>query len=102
MFCCQKLKPKNKKSFPRLENSRKRAFTLVELLVIIAIVGLLSAWAVVAVHAALVKGRDTRRAMNLKTMTLALELYLSTEGSYPVVVDTNGISSNQGLSLIHI
>jgi len=99
MFCCQKLKPKNKKSFPRLENSRKRAFTLVELLVIIAIVGLLSAWAVVAVHAALVKGRDTRRAMNLKTMTLALELYLSTEGSYPVVVDTNGISSNQGICL---
>jgi len=79
--------------------SKKHTFTLVELLVVIAIIGILAALAIVAFHPALAKGRDSRRAMNLKTMTTALELYYSDEGSYPVVVDTNSISSNQGICL---
>ena len=77
----------------------KAGFTLIELLVVVAIIGLLAGVAVVAVHGALIKGRDTRRIMNVKAMSTALELYYSDQNSYPVVTDTNGISSSQGICL---
>lgn len=77
----------------------KRSFTLVELLVVIAIIGLLSAITVIAVRGALVKGRDTRRITDVKNLGTALELYFSTNASYPVVTDGGGISSSQGICL---
>ncbi|MCX6740882.1 MAG: prepilin-type N-terminal cleavage/methylation domain-containing protein [Candidatus Parcubacteria bacterium] len=79
--------------------SKKRAFTLVELLTVVAIIGLLSAFAVVAVRGALVKGRDTRRIADVKNMGTAIEMYFSDNSSYPVVTDANGVSSSQGICL---
>ena len=83
----------------RFSKSRKRSFTLVELLTVIAVVGLVSVIVALMVNPAIVKARDGRRTMNLKALTLALELYLSDYGFYPIVVDSNNISSNQGLCL---
>ena len=64
--------------------NRRASFTLVELLVIIAIVGLLSALIIIAVNQALIKGRDARRMGDIKQITNALELALSFDNSYPI------------------
>jgi type II secretion system protein G len=61
----------------------KKGFTLIELLVVIAIIGLLSTLAVVALGAARVKARDSKRLSDLKQMQTALELYYTDQNAYP-------------------
>ncbi|MDD5121738.1 MAG: type II secretion system protein, partial [Patescibacteria group bacterium] len=61
----------------------RRSFTLVELLIVVAIIGLLTTIAIFAVTPALAKARDAKRAQALKSLSTALELYLADSGSYP-------------------
>jgi len=61
----------------------KKGFTLIELLIVIAIIGLLSTLAVVALGSARVKARDSKRLADLKQVQTALELYYSENNSYP-------------------
>lgn len=61
----------------------KKGFTLIELLIVIAIIGLLSTLAVVALGSARVKARDSKRLADLKQIQTALELYYSENSSYP-------------------
>ncbi len=75
---------KTKPSITHFPKSKKRSFTLVELLVIIAIVGLLSALIIIAVNQALIKGRDARRMGDIKQITNALELAYAFNDSYPI------------------
>ena len=65
--------------------SRPRAFTLSELLIVIAIIGLLATIAVAAVSSARAKARDTKRASDLKQIQKALELSYEPGSGYPVV-----------------
>lgn len=58
-------------------------FTLVELLIVIAIIGLLSSIVFASLNNARAKARDTRRLSDLKQIRLALELYYDSTGSYP-------------------
>jgi prepilin-type N-terminal cleavage/methylation domain-containing protein len=59
------------------------AFSLIELLIVIAIIGLMAMIAVVAVNANLLKARDMKRKADLKQMRTALEFYLDKYGAYP-------------------
>lgn len=61
----------------------KKGFTLIELLVVVAIIGLLSTLAVVALGNARVKARDAKRLSDLKQIQTALELYYTDNSSYP-------------------
>ncbi len=62
----------------------QKGFTLVELLVVVAIIGLLAGIAVVSVNSTRVKARDARRIADVKQMQNALELYNNTmNGAYP-------------------
>lgn len=61
----------------------RHAFTLVELLVVIAVIGLLSAVAVVALSSTREKSRNTRRQADLVQISKALELYYNDNGAYP-------------------
>jgi type II secretion system protein G len=61
----------------------RQAFTLVELLVVVAIIGLLSTVAVVSLNSSRAKARDTKRKADLVQISKALELYYSDNGSYP-------------------
>ncbi len=55
----------------------KKGFTLIELLVVVAIIGLLSTLAVVALSTAREKTRDSKRLSDLRNIQTALELHYS-------------------------
>lgn len=62
----------------------QKGFTLVELLVVVAIIGLLAGIAVVSVNSTRVRARDARRIADIKQIQNALELYNNANsGVYP-------------------
>src|SRR5512145_815622 len=76
-------------------SSKKRGFTLIELLVVVAIIGLLSTIAIVAMSSARAKARDTRRLADIKQLQKALDLYYDSNGSYIVDISwPNDCSGN--------
>jgi len=64
----------------------KRGFTLVEILVVIAIIGILASIVLASLSTARAKGRDAKRVSDLKEVQLALELYYDSNGSYPLTI----------------
>jgi type II secretion system protein G len=66
-----------------MKQMNKKGFTLIELLVVVAIIGLLSTLAVVALGNAREKARDARRLSDLKQLQTALELYYTDNTAYP-------------------
>lgn len=62
----------------------KRAFTLVELLVVITIIGMLASIVLASVSKARVNARDTQRTAQVKQIQKALELYYLVNGAYPL------------------
>ena len=68
-----------------LQNFRKNklAFTLIELLIVIAIIGILSTATVVSLNQAKAKARDARRLSDITQIRQALDVYYYSEGAYP-------------------
>ncbi len=83
----------------------KKGFTLIEILIVVAIIGILASVVVVGLGPAQKKGRDSRRVSDLRSVQNALELYYGKNGSYPVpngtwtqfaaVLTGAGIGTNQ-------
>ena len=69
----------------------KSAFTLVELLVVVAIIAILSTLSVVSFNSARQKARDTRRVADIRQIQTALEMYAfnRSDGLYPVTSSAN-------------
>lgn len=67
-----------------------RAFTLIEILVAIAIIGVLSAVVLASVNTARAKANNAKRLSDLHQIRTALELYVSANGSYPVQLGWRG------------
>ncbi|GAC1413966.1 MAG: hypothetical protein NVSMB66_6800 [Candidatus Doudnabacteria bacterium] len=67
----QKQQPKNK------------AFTLLELLIVISIIGLLASIVIASASKARLSARNSKRITDLKQIQTALELYYNDNGGYP-------------------
>ncbi|HEY9583515.1 MAG TPA: type II secretion system protein [Candidatus Paceibacterota bacterium] len=60
-----------------------KGFTLIELLVVISIIGLLSSVVLASLKSARAKAKDSKRIQTLASIRNALELYHSSNNSYP-------------------
>jgi prepilin-type N-terminal cleavage/methylation domain-containing protein len=61
----------------------RKAFTLIEILVVIAIIGLVTTFAAIAVNAAREKQRDAVRISHVRQIQSALEEYFIERNAYP-------------------
>ncbi len=76
-----------------------KGFTLIELLVVIAIIGILASIVMVSLSGAKAKSRDARRQADIKSIQLALSLYYTDNGMYPVnIYSTSGSAPASGLA----
>lgn len=68
----------------------KRGFTMLELLIVIAIIGVMSTLAIVGLTGAQAHARDGRRKSDLETVRSALELYRADCDRYPPAGNSSG------------
>lgn len=68
-------------------------FTLIEVLVVIAIIGILVSVAVVTLGGSSTQSRDAQRQADLRNLQQAIETYRSREGRYPAQCDATGVGS---------
>jgi prepilin-type N-terminal cleavage/methylation domain-containing protein len=71
------------------DSSVRNGFTLVEMVIAVAIIGLLATIAVYAFSGIQKKARDARRMSDIQTITDALELYKREYGRYPLNTDSD-------------
>lgn len=80
-----------------------RGFTLTELLVVMFIIGILSSIIIVGLSNSKAKSRDATRKSDLKRLQLALQMYYTDNGRYPIVsgwygYQTTGCGTAAGLT----
>lgn len=79
---------------------KQKAFTLVELLVAMAIIGVLLGLAIFGINSALQAQRDTERKTALQDISLGIQKYNETYGAYPASITfaATGVTMTDGLS----
>jgi prepilin-type N-terminal cleavage/methylation domain-containing protein len=76
------------------KNNRHSALTLIELLIVVAIVGLLAILAISLIRRQIYKGNDANRKGDLNRIQVAAEEYEKDHNCYPTVIEC-GEDSNQ-------
>ncbi len=88
-----KIKRKNS-IYTRSLTTIQRGFTLVELLIVIAIIGILSTLLMANFIGIRQRARDAQRKSDVRQIQSALELYRADNGSYPAPAGSNGLTTN--------
>ncbi len=76
-----------------IRSNKHFGFTLIEMLVVIAVIGILISISVVAFSAARMRSRDARRVAYVKQINEALELYYLHNGIYPTLITAGQVLS---------
>ncbi len=71
----------------KLPTNKQRAFTLLELLIVMVILALLAGLGLMSFGTIQMKSRDSRRKQDLANVSKALETYYNDYGKYPASVD---------------
>ena len=69
-------------------------FTLIEILVVVAIIGLLATVVTTSLSHARLKARDSKRKEDLAQLQKALEIYYNTNNRYPCTGDSGTVPNN--------
>jgi Tfp pilus assembly protein PilE len=77
----------------RRTNFRKSGLTLIEILIVVAILMVLMITGMVFVQPSLSKGRDGKKKSDLQQISVALEEYYNNKASYPAALTTCGETS---------
>ncbi len=67
------------------EGAERQGFTLIEILIVVAIIAILASVVMVGLGPTQQLGRDARRVSDLHEVQTGLELYYNAKGQYPVV-----------------
>ncbi|MFH1175562.1 MAG: prepilin-type N-terminal cleavage/methylation domain-containing protein [bacterium] len=80
----------------------KKSFTLIELIIVIAIIGILSAVGVMSLNFMKARARDSIRKQDFKEITTALWAYYGVHGAFPIVPgwDNDGDDSDKWAMLV--
>ena len=65
---------------------RKKAFTLIEMLIVIVIIGILAAALVPRLQSVQARARDTKRKIDLRSLNNGVEMYKLDNTVYPIPV----------------
>ncbi len=79
------------------KSESNRGFTLIEMLVVLAIMGILSGIIITNLSSAKSKARDSRRVSDISHLQLALQMYLDRCGKYPPNVTTEAGGGGVGM-----
>jgi prepilin-type N-terminal cleavage/methylation domain-containing protein len=86
----------SKRNLPR---GKAGGFTLIELLVVLAIIGLLAGVVTLALQNARIRGRDAKRAGDMRQMITSLEQYQIAHGAYPTGAGSVTSAGTSGVAL---
>lgn len=82
-------------------NKYNKGFTLIEVLIVISIIGLLSAATLIGLGTFRGQGRDARRLTDLRQIQNGLELIYSKTGAYPAdISDATFVAAKIGVSSV--
>lgn len=73
-----------------------RAFTIVELLIVVVVIGILAAITITAYTGSQAKARDAKRAATLSQLSKALDRYYLDKGGYPAIEHGLGSETSCG------
>jgi len=76
-----------------------RGFSLIELLVAIAIIGLLTAGVIAGLNIAREKARDARRIQDVNEIKKALSLHIISENTFPIALTSTALTGEDAVSL---
>ncbi|MFA6336914.1 MAG: prepilin-type N-terminal cleavage/methylation domain-containing protein, partial [Candidatus Paceibacterota bacterium] len=68
---------------PKIKSKKFKAFTLIEMMLAIAIIGILAAVIIVSIQGPQASARDSRRQSDLSQIGKGLQAYYLTHNTYP-------------------